>query len=133
VKKIIRCLVLISVFSTVKAQQKGDVKVIMSPEIENLIKRDIALNEANQTIEGFRVQIHFGGERAKAQDIKAKFLKQFPETGAYESYQQPNFRVRVGDFRTKLEAQKFLRELAGTFPSAFVVADGIQLPKLPEN
>jgi hypothetical protein len=110
--------------------ETGKVEVFQSESIEKLMLKHITINSENETIEGYRIQIHFGGEREKAKSVKTKFLQQFPEVTAYEIYQQPNFKVRVGDFRTRLEAQKFMNELNTLFPSSFIVADDIHLPKL---
>jgi cell division protein FtsN len=44
---------------------------------------------------------------------------------SYVSYTQPNYRVRVGDFRTRLEAQKFLNELRKQYSSLFIFAERI--------
>jgi len=114
----------------VNAQTPGTITVIESPKVKELVNRHITLNVEKETIKGYRVQIHFGGERKKTEKIRAEFLQHYPEISAYELYQQPNFKVRVGDFRTRLEAQKFLKQLAGEFPSAFIVTDDINLPKL---
>jgi hypothetical protein len=43
-------------------------------------------------------------------------------------YISPNFRVRVGDFRTKNEALKLYREIKSNYPVAFIVADEIDFP-----
>lgn len=108
----------------------GKVEIIQSNEIDKLLLKHLQINSENESIDGYRIQIHFGGEREKAKTIKTKFLQQFPDVAAYELYQQPNFKVRVGDFRTRLEAQKFMSEINMYFPSAFIVADEIHLPKL---
>ncbi len=54
--------------------------------------------------EGYRIKIHFGSDRAKAMEIKSKFLTKYSEYGAYDEYQQPNFVIVVGNFKTKPEA-----------------------------
>lgn len=108
----------------------GKVEIIQSNEIDKLLLKHLQINSENESIDGYRIQIHFGGEREKAKTIKTKFLQQFPDVAAYEVYQQPNFKVRVGDFRSRLEAQKFMSEINMYFPSAFIVADEIHLPKL---
>ena len=108
----------------------GKVEIIQNEGIDKLMLKHLAINTENESIEGFRIQIHFGGEREKAKSVKTKFLQQFPEVPAYEVYQQPNFKVRVGDFRTRLDAQKFMNQMASSFPSAFIVGDDIHLPKL---
>ncbi|MES1224512.1 MAG: SPOR domain-containing protein [Bacteroidota bacterium] len=117
-----------SLFAQVEHTDK--VVIVQDEGIEKLLLKHLAINTENETIDGYRIQIHFGGEREKAKSVKTKFLQQFPEVPAYEVYQQPNFKVRVGDFRTRLEAQKFMNELSPSFPSAFIVADDIHLPKL---
>ncbi len=81
-------------------------------------------------IKGFRVQIHFGAEKSKALQIKSKFLSRFPEVRAYDPYDAPYFKIRVGDFRTKLEAYKFLKSVQAEFPGSFIVTDEIELPPL---
>ena len=83
-------------------------------------------------IKGWRVQIHFGSESAKAKEVKAKFLQKYDaeDIPAYLCYAQPYFKIRVGDFRTRLEAFKFLKEVSEDFPGSFIVEDTIELPKL---
>jgi len=116
------------------AEQKNDsatVNVVQDKRIKDLIDKQTKANEKNNgRIQGYRVQIHFSNERAKARDIKAKFLIKYPNVDAYEKYEQPNFKIRVGDFRTRLEAYKFLKEISADFPSSFIVQDEIELPKL---
>jgi hypothetical protein len=79
------------------------------------------------------VEIFFSSElnaRQKAQNIKNEFLSSYSGYSAYISYISPDFKVRVGDFRTKNEALKLMKEIQGQFPKAFVVPDVIELPKL---
>jgi hypothetical protein len=108
----------------------GKVTVVMDNRIERLLKKKILLNEKKKGINGYRVQIHFGSSRETAKEIKSKFLTIYKETIAYELYQQPNFKIRVGDFRTRLEAQKLLREIIIDFPNSFIVQDEIVLQPL---
>jgi hypothetical protein len=108
----------------------GKIEIVQEESIDRLMLKHLAINSENESIDGYRIQIHFGGEREKAKTIKTKFLQQFPDVAAYEVYQQPNFKVRVGDFRTRIEAQKFMNEINSFFPSSFLVADEIHLPKL---
>jgi hypothetical protein len=110
----------------------GKDSLIMNADarIIKLQQKYIELNKLKQSSSGYRIQIHFGNEREKAKEIKTKFLQAFPEIPAYDSYQSPNFRVRVGDYRSKLEATKFLKQISASFPSSFIVTDNIKYPKL---
>ncbi|MBC7758257.1 MAG: SPOR domain-containing protein, partial [Phormidesmis sp. FL-bin-119] len=98
------------------AQEKGRVIVIKDPQIDSLISKRLALSRAtvsgnSVTILGFRVQIFSGLGREQAYAEQTRFKSLYPNITSYVSYTQPNYRVRVGDFRTKLEAQKFMNEL----------------------
>ncbi|MFM9008490.1 MAG: SPOR domain-containing protein [Bacteroidota bacterium] len=79
---------------------------------------------------GFRIQVFFGPERVKAQETKTQLSALYPENQAYLVYQQPNFKVRLGDFKTRLEASRFLQEVQGSYPGAFIVPDEVRLPEL---
>lgn len=86
------------------------------------------ISAAKMTRPGYRIQIYFGTDRSKAQEIRNEFMKTFAEQGAYLIYQQPNFKVRIGDFRTRLEAQGFLNMLNDRYSPAFIVSDDVKLP-----
>lgn len=108
----------------------GKVSLIQDHKIDELIAKHVEIN-SKMPVKGYRVKIHFGADKNKAKEVKAKFISQFPTVAAYEKYDQPNFNIRVGDFRTKLEAYKFLKEIQPEFPSAFIVQDEIVLPEDP--
>lgn len=112
--------------------QPGNGKLVITgePGVEKLLDAYKQINEARKTIPGYRVQIHFGGEREKAKEVKTKFLSLYNQVQAYESYQSPNFRVRVGDFRSRLEAISFQKKINASFPSSYVVQDMVSLPEL---
>lgn len=107
----------------------GKVEFVQDYKVQELLNKHIEIN-SKAPIKGYRVKIHFGSDKNKAREIKGNFIAKFPDVPAYEKYDQPNFNIRVGDFRTKLEAYKFLKEVQVEFPSAFLVQDEIELPKL---
>lgn len=96
------------------------------------IIKDNRIDKLNETyvstyeLKGFRVQIFSGNKKQPARQARLKFTKMYNKTKAYETYEQPNFKVRVGDFKTKIEALKFKKELANHFPNAFIVEDSIE-------
>ena len=81
----------------------------------------------NGVQEGYRIKIHFGVDREAAENIRTKFSKSFPEYDTYKEYQQPNFVVLVGDFKTKLEAFESLQKIKPEFPTAFIVKEKIKV------
>lgn len=103
------------------------VEIIESNAVKELMQKQTNLK---LPIKGYRVKIHFGTDKATAKEIKSKFIARFQNVPAYEKYDQPNFNIRVGDFRTKLEAYKFLKEVQPEFPTAFIVQDEIEFPSI---
>ena len=77
-------------------------------------------------LEGFRVQIYSGNKKQPAREARLKFSRVYRKTKAYEVYEQPYFKVRVGDFKTKMEALKFKNDLIKHFPNCFIVKDDIK-------
>jgi hypothetical protein len=59
---------------------------------------------------GFRIQLYNGFE-VEAKKIRAKFRIDFPEIRTYLTYKQPEWKIRIGFYKTKLEADKVLLDL----------------------
>ena len=78
---------------------------------------------------GYRVQIHSGNKRQPANQTRASFLRIHPKTKAHLDYEQPYYKVRVGDFKTKLEALKYKNFIISEYPNCFIVKDEIDISK----
>jgi hypothetical protein len=135
---ILTLIILMSTMFTF-AQNQGKVTVVKDPLIDSLIARRIALNKgisSNGTaivVYGYRVQVFFGTDRKVAYDEQARFKSLYPELNTYLSYTQPNYRIKVGDFRTRAEAQKLMNELRQDFPSLFIFSERINPVKADES
>ena len=79
-------------------------------------------------VDGFRIQVtSFSGTNSKTSIEKAanQFEQLFPDIPCYKSYLEPNFRLRAGNYRTKLEAYKALQKISPSFPGSFVLKEQI--------
>jgi hypothetical protein len=115
--------------------QGGSAEVIADPRIDQLVEKHIFLNQHQSSLDGWRVQIFFdsgANSKRKATEVLNHFNSQHPETNAYLSFREPYYRVRVGDFRTRLEAEGFMKTIQSEYPNAFAASDKIN-PPLPEN
>jgi hypothetical protein len=116
------------------AQTRGKVEVVKDPLIDTLIARRATLSKTGfaggqETAFGYRVQIFFGSSRQAAYSAQAKFNDEYPELKTYIVYSEPNFKVRAGDFRTRLEAEKLVKEVTGMFSTLFIISEKINIPK----
>jgi hypothetical protein len=116
---------------TAGAQTRGKVEVIKDARIDTFAAHRLELNKGADamTINGFRVQIFTGENRKDAYNAQAKFQEQFPDTKSYIIYNEPNFKVRVGDFRTRLDAEKLQNDLKKIFTGMFIIQEKITPPK----
>ena len=121
-----------STFAQELTTSNPDSTIILTRDarFDELVNKHKEQNSVNQSMHGFRIQIYFGGVRQKASEVKLDFNSRYPDIPAYLSYQQPNFKVRVGDYRNRYEAQNFLKEIEGLYPTFFIVPDEVKLPPL---
>ena len=106
------------------------VKIISTPYLDSLIQQNIEYNKSHQTLDGYRIQLFSGSERNNANALRTKFRLEYPEETVYLVYQQPYFKLRVGDYRTLIDAQQMLMKLQKNYGQILIVPDKINLPKL---
>jgi len=122
------------------AQQRGKVEVVADPLI-SLMQRNRSgthistsstthppidkSNATRTTTMGFRVQIYSGASRSDAFAERARFNALYKDIDTYVSYEEPNYRVKVGDFRSRNEAQDLMQGLRKQFNNVFIFTEEI--------
>src|SRR5689334_10364996 len=76
----------------------------------------------SKTMKGFRVQLASSANRTEIYNLKTAFMKAHPEVRTYLTYQQPYFKLRVGDFEERTDANRFMNEIYSEF-QGFIVED----------
>jgi len=129
------------------AQKRGTVTIIKDPLVDSLIAKRIALSHKPATVRntatpgaaadapiismmGYRVQVFYGSDRRETFNAQQKFKAAYPKINSYITYKEPNYYLRVGDFRTRLEAQRLMNELRSTFATLFIFKSKINAPSL---
>ncbi len=110
--------------------------IIQDSRLDKMLAWDIEKNKKIDGIEGYRVEIFFSPDAdayEKATKKKVEFLSKHPDIPVHIKYDAPNFRLRVGDFRTKNEALKLYKKIKGTYRVAFIVGDNIKFPLLKQE
>lgn len=111
----------------------GQVIYHQSEELTSILRKNIVVNEAKKSFRGYRIQIFSVSgvnSKDKANKARAELLMDNPDIQVYLVYIEPYFKVRVGDFLTKLDALYFLQSILKDYPFAFVVADNINYPTI---
>ncbi len=90
----------------------------------------LTMNSKESGVPGYRIRIYSEsglGAKEEQQRIRARFLSYFPQVDAYYRYDEPFFKVYVGDCRTESEALKLHDQVKKNFPNAFIMEDYINI------
>lgn len=134
----------LAAFSSASAQsasgENGDIVVHKDPRIDLLINKQIEINEfttrhSRRNIPGYRILVVSSNNRDNVTQAKTTIYKSFPELKAYMMYQAPFFRLKVGNFRERYEAEEYVGDIQRLFKgSVYVVPDTIEIrPDLDEH
>lgn len=81
-------------------------------------------------IDGYRIQLVSVYSKSEAQKVYQEFKNTYPSLAVNISYIEPTFRVRVGNFKNRIDAYRILMKIQGQFPGAFITTDKISFREL---
>lgn len=106
------------------------IKVSQSTTVQQALDNYIRTN-GNKSISGYRIRVYYdNGPQARAKsEMIERTLQQQLGVAVYRSFESPNYKVTVGDFRTKDEALRIYNALKGTYPTAYMIKETINYPR----
>jgi hypothetical protein len=114
-------------------QKGGKITITQSSDITRLIDRHLYEEGKKKSISGYRIVIfskYGSSAREEADRALALFIRNYPQTKTYFTFEYPDYKIYVGDFRTRSEAIKFQKELEMDFPNAYYRPIKINYPAL---
>ncbi|MBP6386499.1 MAG: SPOR domain-containing protein [Pseudarcicella sp.] len=78
---------------------------------------------------GFRIQIYVGNEKTMADEAKVFIYKNYPEIDPYMYFNVPIYKIKVGDFLKRTQAEQYLYKLKEAFPAAIILPDKVEIKK----
>ena len=108
-----------------KAQMTGT-EIVKDPRLDLLIKKQAELNrkvylDNNRTAQGFRILVLNTSDRNKAMDTKSRLMRDFPDHKTYLIYQSPHFKIQIGNFRTREDAEGLRKQINRKFTTGVIV------------
>lgn len=85
------------------------------------------INKKYSTMQGYRILVYTGPSSDEAQKNRQLVYSYNSDLNVYTQFKQPSFRVKVGDFTDRVEANFILNDLKQSFPNAMIVPDQINL------
>ena len=87
---------------------------------------------ASKKVSGYRIRVYYENSqnaRNRSESIARTISGTYPGIGVYRTFESPNFKVCVGDFRTKDEALKLYHALKSSYPTAIILKETINYPR----
>ncbi|MFT4831739.1 MAG: hypothetical protein ACI815_001389 [Psychroserpens sp.] len=115
-RTVFNSLILLS-FSTISFAQQGTITIDQDPKIDALVQ---IYKASTDIADVYRIQVFFGSLN-DAKDIKMKTEGDFPDWYSKIDFISPSYRVRIGQFKTKLDAERNLIDVRKKYPSAMLI------------
>ena len=118
-------------FFAVGASAADTIVVIKDPRLDILSQKQALINKrtsaltSNGKVKGFRIQITSTNSRDQAFNVKTLVLSKFPDQKVYTTYQAPLFKVRVGDFIKREDAERYRKLMLSIFPTGLYVVEDV--------
>ncbi|MCX8111700.1 MAG: SPOR domain-containing protein [Bacteroidia bacterium] len=100
----------------------------VAPSAQSLYDKVLQYNRTAVTVPGYRIQLITTAVRAEADSMRFFLLENYPEQSVYMLYEAPLYKLRVGDFLDRKEAEVWLERYRQVFSGAFIVPDKILRP-----
>jgi len=110
--------------------EDGRVKIYADSLIIQNYYKHLNRNSQIKGVQGYRVRIFSEsgvGAKDRQKRVRARFLSLYPDVDAYYSYDGLNFKVYVGDCRTRSEASLLFDRVSKNFPNAIIVRENINI------
>ncbi|HLY71993.1 MAG TPA: hypothetical protein VKR53_19800 [Puia sp.] len=120
-------------FATKLFAQANSVVVHKDPRVDSLINKQIQINEettrdSRRNVPGYRILVITSNDRNKVFNVKAQIYQQYPELQPYIMYQPPNYKLKLGNFKTPEEAQLYSDKLIKLYPTGvYIIHDVIEV------
>ena len=107
--------------------QTGVITIKDNAGVKELIEKHIYFNKEHGELPGYRIQVLATTSLTTAKETKASFLQLYEDYKVSIVFEAPNYKVRIGNYVNRFDANRELQELILVYPSAFIVKDLINI------
>lgn len=112
---------------TTAVRYNKNVIVQQDSQIATLLYKYKEYNRKREFTDGYRIQIMYTDVRDDVYKSKAAMYMAFPDLVSYVEYEQPFYKLRLGDFKTRMDATYYLQQVVTLYPGAFIVRDRVKI------
>ena len=115
--------------TTMPSSTATDIPLHVNKRLDAILDTIAMHNKSIKFTNGFRIQIYVGSDRKAADDAKIYTYQKYPEIFPYLSFQQPIYKVKIGDFLNRMDAERYFSDIKDLFPSAMILPDRVEIKK----
>ena len=119
-KKIILTFVLGGLTTYYANAQDQNVAINQDPKFEQLLNEKIKINTSLTVNDSYKIQI-YSGNSENAKKTLNEFRQEFPAIDATIVFNTPNYKVWVGNFKTRIEAEKTLADIKNRYKNILLI------------
>ena len=109
-----------AVFSFSITAQTATVTVNQDEKIPQLLELKKDMEQDNELTDGYTIQLYYGSLN-RANSVIQNYRNKYAEWPASIEYETPNYKVWVGNYTSRIEADRALLEIHRNFPTAFIL------------
>lgn len=113
-------LVLLTFLSIGCYAQEGNVSVTQDPRFDQLLKEKRKINPSITVNDRYKIQI-FYGDNEKARKALTDFRKEFKALDGTIIFESPTYKVWVGNFKSRIDAERKLQDIKKKYPHALLI------------
>jgi hypothetical protein len=110
-----------------KKTQYVEPKFAVNKKLDTVLDSIDRYNISREFIDGFAIQIYAGLKREDALNAKKNLSSSLPDLTSEVEYSQPNFRVKVGKYYSRIDAQRDYVTIKKYFPTAIVIPEKVAI------
>ncbi|WP_026724368.1 SPOR domain-containing protein [Flavobacterium sasangense] len=112
--------ILSSFFCLSSRAQDGKTNVSVDPKIDQLLKEKRKLNTGLFLNEGYKIQIFYGNSEESKKKLQ-EFKKEFKDLDGTIIFNSPNYKVWIGNFKTRIEVERAMVDIKKKYPTALII------------
>ena len=106
--------------------KEGTVRIESSAHIDEMVAQKKDYNKTVETLQGYKIQIYYGSEK-KCYEVKDEFSSLFRDIATSIIFSTPQWKLQIGNYRTRLEADHAMVNIKKEYPAAIVLASEIEI------
>lgn len=129
-----KAVILAGTISLIAHFGSAQIDVVKDSRIDGLVKMQgtAVAPETSVQINGYRVQLAFDSDKSVVDEARSKFSALYPKVDTYMEFIAPHYFLKVGDFRTMLEAEEIKANTGNLFPTSNIVKGRVNLPRIDQ-